>query len=85
MNILIILFILFPFKNKEIDLIDKIYEKLKLPIWHNPNILCHKDEDCPLSYACCYDAIFPMKDKYCCINYKKRHYKYAYAYNEIKS
>jgi hypothetical protein len=85
MNVLLILFTILPFNKINTYLLDKLYEKLKLPSWHIPNILCYKDEDCPLPYACCYDAIFPMKDKYCCINYKKRHYKYAYAYNEIKS
>lgn len=60
---------------------DEIYKRLKLPIWHSNNIKCETDENCPIPFACCNDAFFPMKDKYCCINYKKREYKYNYAYN----
>lgn len=66
------------------DILDKIYENLKLPIWHRNNIPCETDHDCPIPFACCHDAFFPMKDKYCCSNYKKREYKYAYNYNYIK-
>jgi len=67
-----------------ITILDKIYEMLKLPIWHVNNIPCKTDYDCPIPFACCHDAFFPMKDKYCCSNYKKRDYKYAYNYNYIK-
>lgn len=67
-----------------INILNKIYEKLKLPIWHRNNIKCETDDDCPIPFACCHDAFFPMKDKYCCSNYKKREYKYAYNYNYIK-
>lgn len=77
MNILLISFIISSYiriKNKFI----------KLPVWHVPNIKCYNDEDCPIPYACCHDAFFPMKDNYCCTNYKIRDYKYAYVYNEIK-
>lgn len=66
------------------DILDKIYEKLKIPIWHRNNIPCETDDDCPIAFSCCHDAFFPMKDKYCCSNYKKREYKYAYNYNYIK-
>jgi hypothetical protein len=85
MNILSFLFIfIFNQKNIKNDIINKIYEQLKLPIWHKNNINCETDYDCPLPFACCHDAFFPMKDKYCCINYKKREYKYTYNYNYIK-
>ena len=85
MNILLILFIfLFNQKKINVDIMNKIYEQLKLPIWHKPSIECKTDDDCPIPFACCHDAFFPMKDNYCCINYKKREYKYAYNYNYIK-
>jgi hypothetical protein len=78
----------FLFTNFKLDLlpnkIDKsfnnIYNKLNLPLWHKNNIECHTDEDCPVPYACCHDPFFPMKNMYCCTNYKKREYKYAYNY-----
>lgn len=55
-------------------------EIIKYPIWHNNYIKCKTDDECPIPYACCNDPIFPMKDEYCCINYKQRKYKYNYAY-----
>lgn len=58
---------------------NKIYNKLKLPLWHHDNIECQTDNDCPIPYACCHDPFFPMKNNYCCINYKEREYKYKYA------
>jgi hypothetical protein len=61
-------------------LVIKLYEKLKLPIWHNDNIQCITDADCPVPFACCHDAFFPTKDSYCCSNYKKRDYEYKYSY-----
>ncbi len=67
-----------------INIVNKIYEKLKLPVWHIKNISCETDDDCPMPFSCCHDAFFPMKDKYCCSNYKKREYKYAYNHNYIK-
>lgn len=81
MNILSILFIfIFNNKNINIDIISKIHEQLKLPIWHVNCIKCKTDDDCPIPFACCHDAFFPIKDKYCCKNYKNRQYKYAYNY-----
>lgn len=84
MNQLIVLFTLIFFnrKNIKINIINKIDEYLKLPIWHKPNILCETDDDCPIPFSCCHDAFFPMENKYCCSNYKKREYKYAYIYNK---
>jgi hypothetical protein len=84
MNLLLVFFSLF-YINKtqlrfDINILHKIYEKLRLPIWHKNNIKCETDEDCPIPFACCYDAFFPIKDTYCCTNYKKREYKYSYNY-----
>jgi hypothetical protein len=80
MNILLNLFIM-----SYLKINDKlIYKFLKLPVWHVPNMKCYDDQDCPIPYACCHDAFFPMKDNYCCINYKNRDYKYAYVYNQIQ-
>lgn len=53
---------------------------LKLPLWHKSEIECETDEDCPYPYACCHDPFFPLKDKYCCINYKPRNVKLKRAY-----
>jgi hypothetical protein len=81
MNMLFILFIAPYYIKIKNELTNKF---IKLPVWHNPNIKCYNDEDCPIPYACCHDAFFPMKDNYCCINYKNRDYKYSYVYNLIK-
>lgn len=84
MNILLILFSFSFLTNKiaNLNIGNKINEYLKLPIWYVPNIPCERDDECPILYACCHDAFFPIKDKYCCRNYKKREYKYAYVYSK---
>lgn len=67
------------------DFFDSCKKIIKYPIWHNSYIKCESDDDCPIPYACCHDPIFPMKDEYCCINYKPRKYKYNYAYIDKKN
>jgi hypothetical protein len=57
-----------------------ITKHLKLPSWHKSEIECETDEHCPHPYACCHDPFFPLKDKYCCINYKPRNVKLKPAY-----
>jgi hypothetical protein len=85
MNLLCVLSVFFTNINLRPNMVNRvineIYSKLKLPLWHNNNIKCQIDDDCPIPYACCDDPFFPIKNKYCCINYKKREYKYAYAYS----
>jgi hypothetical protein len=86
MRIFWVLF-LFHFAEKnllQINIVNEIYKKLNLPIWHYNNIKCQSDYDCPVPFTCCNDAFFPIKDKYCCTNYKKREYKYAYNYAYVK-
>ena len=62
------------------NIVNKINEKLGMPSWHTPSLQCTTDDDCPVPFACCHDAFFPMKTNYCCINYKKREYSYSYEY-----
>jgi hypothetical protein len=77
-----IIFVLFALLNKLSynKFLNNINKKLHLPTWHNPSLKCNLDKDCPVPYACCHDAFFPTKDKFCCLNYKKREYEYEYAY-----
>jgi hypothetical protein len=56
---------------------------MPLPDWHTPTINCIKDSECPIPYACCHDAFFHIEKKFCCINYKKRKYEYAYILNYV--
>lgn len=56
---------------------------IPLPEWHKPSINCVNDRDCPIPYACCHDAFFPIEKKFCCIGYKKRTYEFAYIFNYV--
>lgn len=64
---------------------ETVMKTLHMPIWHPLEIECEKDDDCPVSYACCHDAFFPLKNTFCCSHYKKKEteLKYAYAYAYI--
>lgn len=79
MNIIILLF-LGLHKLSYNKILNSINKNFNLPSWHNPSLKCNLDKDCPIPYACCHDAFFPMKDKFCCLYYKKREYDYAYIY-----
>ena len=78
---LLLFFLFVPIHN----LYNKLTYKIRFPIWHKSNIKCITDDDCPMPFACCHDPFFPLRDKYCCRNYKNRSLKYAYVNNYIEN